>query len=440
MVDNRTPPYNEEAEIAVLGSILLNNDCLAEILSIINDSDFYIPSNKLIFNGMVSLFEEGIAIDHVTLGNKLKLQGNLQKIGGAIALSNLTDAVAVTANISYYVNIVREASAIRRVIESAQKVAVSGFSADNISCIDPSINDLIDAAHDLYKTKMPDNLFSIGNQVIENYRKVANGYRGIELPWKSMDSMTAGAWPKTITMFVARPGVGKTFVAVICARHAWLNNRRVLVISPEMSKDEIAERFFVIHSSVSYHSVISGQLPTIMEQRFEKTILDSSGKDGLWIMDSDDDLTPRGMESAIRACNPDLVAIDSIYDIHLKGDRKDRAIGALSWMKKSSKEFGHATIGFAQQNRIAELSEKKGGGARLGTIALADEIGQDAHAVFALEQTQDDKDDKIMKIKKIKLRRGNAKRPSIKVHWDMDRMFFDEIVEEDDGDEDDIPF
>jgi len=182
MVDNRTPPYNEEAEIAVLGSILLNNDCLAEILSIINDSDFYIPSNKLIFNGMVSLFEEGIAIDHVTLGNKLKLQGNLQKIGGAIALSNLTDAVAVTANISYYVNIVREASAIRRVIESAQKVAVSGFSADNISCIDPSINDLIDAAHDLYKTKMPDNLFSIGNQVIENYRKVANGYRGIELP------------------------------------------------------------------------------------------------------------------------------------------------------------------------------------------------------------------------------------------------------------------
>jgi len=255
-----------------------------------------------------------------------------------------------------------------------------------------------------------------------------------------MDSMTAGAWPKTITMFVARPGVGKTFVAVICARHAWLNNRRVLVISPEMSKDEIAERFFVIHSSVSYHSVISGQLPTIMEQRFEKTILDSSGKDGLWIMDSDDDLTPRGMESAIRACNPDLVAIDSIYDIHLKGDRKDRAIGALSWMKKSSKEFGHATIGFAQQNRIAELSEKKGGGARLGTIALADEIGQDAHAVFALEQTQDDKDDKIMKIKKIKLRRGNAKRPSIKVHWDMDRMFFDEIVEEDDGDEDDIPF
>jgi hypothetical protein len=89
----------------------------------------------------------------------------------------------------------------------------------------------------------------------------------------------------------------------------------------------------------------------------------------------------------------------------------------------------------------AWLSEKKGGGARLGTIALADEIGQDVHAVYALIQNKDDKDDKVMKFKNLKLRRGQYKKPEIKVHWDFDRMEFGEIEEEENNEEEDgIPF
>jgi replicative DNA helicase len=440
--EERVPPYNGEAERAVLGSVLLNNDCWGEVFANVNEEDFYVSANRIIFYGIYSLFEEGIPVDHVTLGNKLREQGKLDKIGGAIALSSLTDAVAAPSNVGHYANIVREASSIRRLIYCAQDVTVNGFKAEGIDSLSPSIEELIRAAQDLGKRRMPHNLLDIGGKVLENYRKAADGYRGIPFPWKTIDDMTAGAWPKTVTMFVARPSVGKTFVCIICGRHAWMKDKRVLIVSPEMSKDEIAERFFTIHSDVSYYNVITGQLPTVMEQKFVNTINGEVGKDGLWIMDSDDDLSPRGIDAAIRACNAELVAVDSIYDLHIKGDRRERAVEALGWMKRSCKELGYSSIGFAQQNRTAELSEKKGGGARLGTIALADEIGQDVHAVYALIQNKDDKDDKVMKFKNLKLRRGQYKKPEIKVHWDFDRMEFGEIEEEDEGNNynDDIGF
>jgi replicative DNA helicase len=301
---------------------------------------------------------------------------------------------------------------------------------------------LLNAVTGLARRRMPDRLTDMGDGVIELYQKVASGYRGIELPWPTITNMTAGLWPKTVTIFVARPGVGKTFVAVIAARHAWLAGKRVLVVSPEMSKEEIAERFFVTEAGVSYVNVMRGELSDFEFPKLTATVDRLKGEDGLWIMDSDDDLSTKGMESAIRACKPDLVAIDSIYDIKVKGERRDRVLTALEWMKKSAKEIGHHCIGFAQQNRVAELSEKKGGGARLGTIALADEIGQDSHAVFALEQTKDMKADKVMQIKPLKLRRGVSARDAVRVHWDFEKMNFNEMTEEEEkfADEDDVPF
>lgn len=440
--DNRVMlPHNEEAEISVLGSVLLNNDCWASVFANLNNEDFFVDSNRRIFDAMYSLFEEGVPVDHVTLGNKLKSKGDLKRIGGAIALHNLTDSVATTANIDAYVGIVKDDSSIRNVMSHAQGLIAAGHNGSSADELYLDVEKLIYSAKNLVRGRMPDSLLDLGEKVLENYRKVADGYRGIELPWPTMDLMTAGAWPKTVTMFVGRPGIGKSQVAVICARHAWMNGKRILIVSPEMSKVELAERFFVIESKVPYHDVVLGKLPTMMEAEFVDSIYGNKGKDGIWIIDSDDDLSPAGIDSAIRACNPDLVAIDSIYDLKFKGDRRERVMGAIEWMKRSCKEYGYASIGFAQQNRTAELSEKKGGGARLGTIALADEIAQDAHAVFALEQTNDDKDDRIMKLKPLKLRRGQYKKPVIRSHWDFESSNFSEIEDDNEYNSDeDIPF
>lgn len=439
--EGRVPPYNNEAEVAVLGSVLLNNKCWGEAYAVLDGGDFYSESHRRIFSAMGDLFAAGTAVDHVTLGHMLRQKGDLEKIGGAIALADLTDAVATTANMAHYADIVRETSQLRTLIYEAQKVSSRGFSGASVEDMVGDVDGLIAVAQALGKRRMPDSLLSMGDKVLENYKLVADGYRGIELPWPSIDSMTAGLWPKTVTMFVARPGVGKTFVAVICARHAWLKGKRVLIVSPEMGKDEMAERFFVVHSGVSYQGVINGELPTPMEAKLKETIEANRELPGLYIMDSDDDLSPRGIDAAIRAADPHLVAIDSMYDLKIKGERRDRMLMALEWLKGNCKEHGYSAVGFAQQNRIAELSEKKGGGARLGTIALADEIGQDAQNVMALEQTKDDKADRIMKVCPLKIRRGQFKRPKVKSNWDFDKMKFDEIEEKEESQYDDeIPF
>jgi len=436
------PPHSQESESAVLGSVLMSNGILPVVRAIIEPSDFYIESNRRIFSAMCELVDGGGVIDHITLGERLRQRGDLEKVGGVMTLVGLTDEVAVPSNFEHYAAIVHEKAAIRRVIYGAQEVVACGFNDSGVEGLESRVDGLTAAAVALARTRMPDKLTSMGDGVIELYNKVAGGYRGIELPWPTVTNMTAGLWPKTVTIFVARPGVGKTFVAIIAARNAWLNGKRVLIISPEMSKEEIAERFFVIEAGVSYANVMRGELSHFELPKLEATVDRLKSEDGLWIMDSSDDLSPKGMEAAIRACNPDLVAVDSIYDIKVKGERRDRVIAALDWMKKSAREIGFAMVGFAQQNRVAELSEKKGGGARLGTIALADEIGQDSHAVFALEQTKDMKEDKTMRIKRLKLRRGTAIR-DVLVNWDFDKMDFSEIQKGDakfEDDSDDVPF
>lgn len=439
----RVPPYNAEAEMAVLGSILLNNDSFHVVDSILDRSDFYVEAHCVMYDAICDLDKDKIPIDHVTLGNRLKEKGLLEKIGGAMSLSNLTDAVVTAENIEHYAGIVREASGIRKVIQACQKTVSVGLASTNTDGMPDAIHGVVEASNFLSRSRMPETIFKSGQGVIDLYKKVAGGYRGIPLPWPTLDNMTVGMWPKTVTVFVARPGTGKTFVATISGRHAWKEGRRTLLVSPEMSKLEIAERFFAIESNVSYKDMVRGQISDFSYPDLESTVDRTREESNLWIMDSDDDITVGGIEAAIRACKPDFVAIDSLYGVRAPGERRDRLLVALNWVMDAAKRLNFAACVFAQQNRKAELSEKKGGGSRLGTIALVDELSQDPHAVFALEQTNDDRADKILKVRTLKVRRGYISKPVVKVHWDWDENNYDEIEEEDDEYRDDdggIPF
>ncbi len=437
----RVLPHDREAERAVLGAILLNPSVMASISVIVDPSDFWFGEYKIIYLAMLNLTARGVEIDHVTLGSELAADGSLTKIGGPMALDNLTEVVT-SANAEHYAAIVRERAAMRQVIVKARSLALDGYKGNEPDKVQQSFDALQDAVHALSRTKMPHSLLAMGDSVLEMYDRVAHGYSGVPLPWPTLNAMTSGMWPKTITMFVARPGVGKTQVAILAARHAWMEGNCVLIVSPEMSRGEIAERFFAIHSPVSYSHLVHGTVGEYEMPRLVEAVESCKVKEGLWILDSEDDISPRGIDSAIRACRPNLVAIDSLYDLHIKGERRDKLLVALDWFKKAVKYFDIAGCGFVQLNRAAEVSEKKGGGIRLGTIALADEIGQDSHAVFALEQDRDMKDDRIMRFKPLKLRRGSSASEGVEVRWDFESMQFSELErdEEDVFVDDPVPF
>jgi replicative DNA helicase len=224
--------------------------------------------------------------------------------------------------------------------------------------------------------------------------------------------------------------VHNSTVCVLIPLYVWRETKkRVLIISPEMDKRALAERFFGFFARASLTGMMRGTLGAFEEQRLRQAVADLLHQEGLWIMDASDDITPRGIDAMIRTVKPDLVAVDSLYSIRTSGSRFDRTEAALDWLNTSNKKYGYAAVAFSQQNRTKELSGKLGGGARLGTIAFSDQMGMDAHAVFSLEQGEDDKLDRRMQFLPLKIRRGYSEGPVV-CHWDFACCNFEEIVKD----------
>lgn len=436
-----TVPYSEDAERAVLSAILLDNSCWGDVKCVVSADDFFLEKHRKIFSSINSLMETGSAVDVLLLGEHLQRIGELRSVGGSMGIVEISKSSATSKNVIHYADIVREKSCLRGLLVAAMKLTEKISDYETISEMYESIEGIVDAGKKIVGNRMPTNLFSLGDSVLELYRRVANGYQGIPFPWKSVTRMTSGMWPKTFTLFVGRPGTGKSMIATLLALNAYRNSIPSLIVSPEMSKEEIAERAFVNEAKVNFHQVVGGKLSEFELPKLEGTVNSLREESGVYIMDSNDDLSPEGIEAAIRACSPMLVAVDSIYSLKFRGDRKERVVSAIEWIVRTADRMNFAAVGFGQQNRDAEKTVKDGGGSRLGTIALADELAQDSDNVFALSQTKDERKDNRMKIKPLKLRRGYHIGDPVEVNWDWSVMNFEEIepVVEDDGWEDSVP-
>lgn len=277
--------------------------------------------------------------------------------------------------------------------------------------------------------RIPDSIFSFGDQVLETYTNVKNGYSGIPIPWPTLNATMMGLWPGTCTYFVARPGVGKTWVLIVCANHIWNESYRTLIVSPEMSKAEMAERLFTIRAQVSSNNVLRGTLPDFELSKLEKSIQACKSEEGLYIVDYSDDLSEYGLESYVEHVKPDVVLIDSVYMLNFKGDKSERTQKAVEWMRQAAKRHNIPIVGFHQLNRAATQDKKHGGaGYSSSAIALTDQILWDAHCVFIMEQDDDMKIDKTLRFNVGKVRRGNWNGLPIDVNWDFDRMNFEELI------------
>jgi replicative DNA helicase len=223
--------------------------------------------------------------------------------------------------------------------------------------------------------------------------------------------------------------VHNTVAALLIAIHAaMVANKRVLIISPEMSKLEIAERFFGFATRASLTGMVRGTLSGFEEQRLREYVAAMREHQNVWILDGTDTLTPAGMDAAIRKIGPDLVVIDSIYSLRVAGrTNTERTESALDWLNRSDKQYQYAAAVLSQQNRTKELSGKLGGGSRLGTIGFSDRLPQDANLIFAMEQDEDLKLARRMKFVPLKTRRGFFE-GAIEVHWDFAASNFEEVA------------
>src|SRR5687767_12632682 len=212
---DRQPPYAAEAEISVLGGMLIDGDAVARALEVVDESMFYREANRRIFRSMARLFQRGQVIDPITISEELKKTDELEFVGGMAYVAELLDAVPTAANLEYHARIVRERALLRRLITASTQIVQNAFSPG-----ERTVEEILDAAeHEIFQVAQSHEregfvwvkkaLYATFER-IEQIQAAKGGITGVATGFTDLDEMTGGLQKGDLVIVAARPSMGKT--------------------------------------------------------------------------------------------------------------------------------------------------------------------------------------------------------------------------------------
>jgi replicative DNA helicase len=251
----KVPPQSLDAEESVLGSILLDSHALDRVIETMSDTDFYRESHRKIFRAMIALSEKNEPIDLVTLTDTLKARSELQDVGGAIYLAELSDKVPSAANVAHYARIIREKAVMRSLINVSNEIASRCYTGEE------DIEQFLDEAErlifDVSEKRIRPAFFKLGDMIMDTIKTVEKLYErkemvtGVPTGFLDLDRMTAGFQPADLVIVAARPSMGKTAFVMNIAQYVALHaNTAVGVFSLEMSKEQLVMRMLCSEARV----------------------------------------------------------------------------------------------------------------------------------------------------------------------------------------------
>lgn len=262
---DRIPPHNLEAEVSVLGSLLLNKDAIIKVADFLRDTDFYSPMHALIYGAIIELYERRDPIDIISLSNILRDQGNLDGAGGESTIASLAAAVPTAGHVEHYAKIVQKKATLRRLIGAAANISELGFNEEE------EVNKVLDEAEQ--------SLFSVSQQHlrqsfvpmktvlteafhrIDSLHKGDGNLRGLPTGFAPLDNLLSGLQRSDLVILAARPSVGKTSLALDFARHIAVREKAAVgIFSIEMSKEQLADRLICAEASVDLWKMRTGHL------------------------------------------------------------------------------------------------------------------------------------------------------------------------------------
>ena len=393
-----TMPYNRDAEMALLGCMLIDSDIASEIVDKLNEDDFYQESHRYILRSMQNVFNSRKPIDLVTVSDDLESEGNLEKAGGIMYLTDLTQITPSAANYKSYHEIVTRDSMNRRLIRASRKIIEASMKSpdekDSLAYAEKTIYDISRQSDRSALLGMTDG--EIIDEVIHKFETIqANPecLNGIPTGFKHLDRMTRGLQPGALIVLAARPGMGKTSLAMNLVEHASLNAGKVCaVFSLEMPRNEIIQRLICSYANVSMAKALSG---TLNAKEWKKLILasDRLKKSKIYIDDSSR-VTPGEILSKCRRLkstegNLDLIMIDYIQlmssgDSKLAGtDNRTQEVASITRdLKIMAKELSVPVIALSQLRRIQSKEPQ------LSDLRESGAIEQDADIVMFISRPE----------------------------------------------------
>lgn len=261
----RMPPQNIEAEQSLLGSILIDRDALLEAAEIMQAEDFYREAHQYIYQEIMGLTNKGEPVDLVTVCAALENKNLLVKAGGAAYIATLASMTPTAAHAAHYAAIVREKSLLRRLIRTATDIV--GKSYGYVENVEEFLDEMEQAIFEVARSRENKGFIHLQHALEQTFEKLEqlyerkSGVTGISTGFPDLDNLTSGLQPTDLIIIAARPGMGKTTLALNMAGHLAVAQRLPLAFfSLEMSKDQLAQRLLCSYAEIDAHRLRQGFL------------------------------------------------------------------------------------------------------------------------------------------------------------------------------------
>jgi len=360
----KVPPQNLEAERAVLGAILMDNEAVYTVMEILEPSAFYQPSHRLIFSTMLDLSERGEPIDIVTLVDRLRSTGSIDKAGGADYIPTLADEVPTSAGVANYARIVREKATLRNLIETSTEIVQDCFDAPG------DVDQLLDEAERrifaISEERIRSGFLSMKEIVKSSFKTIESLYEkkehitGVPTGFADIDELTSGFQSSDLIIIAGRPSMGKTAFCLNIAQYASMKKKlTVAVFSLEMAKEQLVMRMLCSEARIDAHRLRSG----FLGQTDWPKLSTAAGRlaDASIYIDDTPAISSMEMRAKTRRLKADkgldLVIVDylQLMSGRSRSDSREQEISEISRsLKALAKELGVPVVALSQLNRGVE--------------------------------------------------------------------------------------
>lgn len=386
----RDLPYSLEAEAAVIGSIIIDKECLLKIMEFVRADDFYLEKNKAIFQAISDIFNLDKPVDVVTLYDELVKVGIYEQVGGKEYILELVNSVPSTENSIHYAKIVADKSHLRKLIAVCQDIEEASYESRRAE----DVTELaVQKIFDIVSSRDVGGAVHIKQILYHNYTKLSemlensNKMTGLPTGFSELDRRLSGLQPSTLVLIAARPAMGKTSFAINIAQNVAIKEKKpVLIFSLEMSKEELVNRIISSEAKIESDKLRSGEITPEDLNRF-LNIIDPLSKAPIYIDDTAS-ITVTEMRAKAKRLklekNIGLIVIDYLQLMNgRKSESRQVEISEISRsLKILAKELSIPVIAVSQLSRGPE--NRADNRPMLSDLRESGAIEQDADIVMFL--------------------------------------------------------
>lgn len=389
------------AERAVLGAVLANNTLIANVAEVVYPDDFASPAHSQIFAAMLGLDSTQRTVDHLTLSEELKVRGQLAAVGGPAYLMTLDQVVPVASNATHYAAIVKDQAIRRRLAQVGREI--QELATQETGEIETLLDDAERRVFLLAERKREGDLRPVRElmertlDLLDKMKMSSSGVTGLPTGYVDLDMQLTGFHAGELIILAARPGIGKTSLAMNIAMHVALKEERAVgVFSLEMPADQLLMRLLASSARVDMKKLRGGRMTALDEEKFQE-VAGALFNAPLYIDDTGA-LSPFDLRAKARRLKQKndklgLIVIDYLQLMHQKGKVESRQLEVSEIsrnLKALAKELEVPILALSQLNRKVE--ERKGGKPMLSDLRESGAIEQDADVVMFIHRDEEGND------------------------------------------------